>query len=116
MGIAMLGFALAAYIPSKSGFLAIAFISRFIQGFASSSIQTTCFAISGIIYAEHQAAILGYLEMSAGLGLTIAPVIGSFLYDLGGFNLPFIFFGAVFITFGLFLKCIIPYQVDIASK
>lgn len=54
--------------------------------------------------------------MSAGLGLTIAPVIGSFLYELGGFNLPFTFFGAIFIMFGLFLKCIIPYQVDIATK
>ena len=54
--------------------------------------------------------------MSAGIGLTIAPVIGSFLYELGGFNLPFIFFGAVFLFFAVFLKCIIPYSVDIASK
>lgn len=30
MGIAMLGFALASYIPSKSGFLAVAFVSRFV--------------------------------------------------------------------------------------
>ena len=53
MGIAMLGFALATKAPSKSGFLAIAFVTRFIQGFASASIQTTCFTISGLIYKDH---------------------------------------------------------------
>ena len=38
MGIAMLGFALATLAPTKKGFLAIAFVTRFIQGFASASI------------------------------------------------------------------------------
>jgi MFS family permease len=90
----------------------IAFVTRFVQGFASASIQTTCFTISGLIYKENQAAVLGYLEMSAGIGLTIAPVIGSLLYSTMGYNAPFVFFGSLFLLFGLVIKMILPYRVD----
>jgi len=54
--------------------------------------------------------------MSCGIGLTISPIIGSLLYTAGGFNLPFICFGAVFLVFAIFLKCIIPSKVDIKNE
>jgi MFS family permease len=108
MGIAMFGFAMASYSKSKTGFLVAAFITRFVQGFASSSIQTTCFTISGLLYKENQAAVIRYLEMSAGIGMTIAPVIGSLLYNAYGYNAPFIFFGTLFLFFAIITKFIIP--------
>jgi len=65
------------------------------------------------MYKEHQAAVIGYLEMSAGIGVTIAPVVGSFIYNLYGYNAPFIFYGALFLIFAAILKCVIPYKFDI---
>lgn len=113
MGMAMFGFAIATKFDSHVGFLIIAFITRFIQGFASSTIQTTCFSMSGLLYAENQAAVIGLLEMSSGIGMTIAPVIGSLLYKFGGFSLPFIFFGILFLVSALVIKFIIPDTVEV---
>lgn len=116
MSIAMFGFALGSYATTNSGFLATTFVTRFIQGFASSSIQTTCFTISAVLYKDNQSAVIGYLEMSAGIGLTVAPVIGSALYNLYGYNAPFIFFGSIFLVFALFLKTFLPYKVDLRAE
>jgi len=69
-----------------------------------------------MLYAEHQAAVIGFMEMSCGIGLTISPVIGSFLYTLGGFKLPFIVFGCMFLGFSLAIKCILPERVDFKKK
>ena len=86
MGIAMFGFAYAKPLgKSYGGFLTIAFITRFIQGFSSSAIQTTCFSLSGLVYKEHQTEVIASLEIASGLGVTIAPVIGSLLYQIGGY-------------------------------
>lgn len=64
------------------------------------------------MYKEHQAAVIGYLEMSAGIGVTIAPVIGSFIYNLYGYHAPFVFYGVIFLFFAIILKAIIPYSFD----
>ena len=114
MSVAMFGFAIAGSFNNKNTFLGLAFVTRFLQGFASCTIQTTCFSISGLLYQDPQlqASVLGLLEMSVGIGLTIAPVIGSFLYASGGFQLPFLVFGCVFLGFALVVKCILPTNID----
>ena len=56
--------------------------------------------------------MIGLLEMSCGIGLTISPIVGSILYGVGGFNLPFICFGAMFMGFAIFLRLIIPAEAD----
>jgi MFS family permease len=68
------------------------------------------------MYKEHQAAVIGYLEMSAGIGVTIAPVVGSFIYNLYGYHAPFIFYGVIFLFFAIILKAIIPYKFDIRHE
>lgn len=113
MSVAMYGFAFAGEVKSYGGFLAIAFISRFLQGYASSSIQTTCFSLSALIYKEHQTAVIGYLETSCGIGLTIGPVLGSLLYEWLGYRGPFLFYGTVFLVFSLLLKKILPASTDV---
>jgi len=50
--------------------------------------------------------------MACGIGMTIAPVIGSFLYTWGGFYTPFVFFGTVFLGFSFMVKCFLPAHVD----
>jgi hypothetical protein len=51
--------------------------------------------------------------MAAGIGVTVAPVIGSLIYNIFGYSAPFIFYGAIFLFFAIILKAIIPYKFDI---
>jgi MFS family permease len=51
--------------------------------------------------------------MSAGIGMTIAPVIGSILYNLYGYNAPFVFFGSLSLIFAILVKYFLPYKVDL---
>ena len=69
-----------------------------------------------MLYKNNSAAVIGILEMACGIGLVISPILGSFLYNIGGFNLPFICFGAVNLFFAIFLKCIISSAVDIKNE
>jgi len=60
-----------------------------------------------------QAAVIGCIEMSTGIGLTIAPVIGSLLYSMGGFTCPFYVFGVLFIIMALIIRSVLPDQVNV---
>jgi len=108
MGIAMIAFACAYFIKPIPGFLAVAFVTRFMQGFASASIQTSCYAITSIVYPHKQAAIIGYIECCIGVGLVLGPVLGVILYQAGGFICPFIVSGIVFMFASFFTYSYIP--------
>ena len=38
---------------------------------------------------------MGFYEISTGLGMIIGPLLGGWLYDVGGFGLPFWVVGAI---------------------
>jgi len=50
--------------------------------------------------------------MSTGIGLTLAPVIGSLLYSVGGFTCPFYIFGGLFIMMAFVIRSVLPDQVN----
>lgn len=68
--------------------------------------------MSGLLFQENQTEVIAALEVASGLGITIAPVMGSFLYHIGGFSLPFLVFGFLFIFVAIFVKKIVPAKVD----
>lgn len=55
---------------------------------------------------------MGYIEGSCVVGMTVSPVLGSILYSLGGFNLPFLSFGSIFLIIGVLMLKLIPDSVD----
>lgn len=112
MGFSMLAFALISYIEDKTTFIVLAFIIRFLQGFASSSIQTTCFSITSVMYAKRQQELIGYIECCIGFGLVIAPLLGSLLYSAGGITVPFYTFAAIFLVVAISVFRIIPDKAD----
>lgn len=65
------------------------------------------------MYAENQAAVIGLMEMCSGIGLTIAPLLGTLLYDVGGFKFPFLVFGVLFFLLAVLVRFVIPYNVDV---
>jgi len=113
MSLSMFGFSFASYFNDNIPvFLAISLTTRFIQGFSSAAIQTVCFSISAARYRENQAKVIGLIEMQVGIGLTISPVIGAFLYGNFGYKAPFFFFGSLFAIIALFVRFFLPKEVD----
>ena len=57
--------------------------------------------------------VIWLMEMFCGIGLAFSPLVGSLLYDNGGFMLPFVCFGVLFLIFGVAIKLIIPDEINI---
>lgn len=114
MAVSMLAYATAPDVFKGKNQLIAAFIGfRFLQGFASSAIQTTCFSIVTLIYpVEHQAQVMGLLISSQSLGLTSSPVIGSALFGMGGYAYPFYVTGILFVLSTIVAGIMVPSTVD----
>ncbi|KAL5478085.1 hypothetical protein EMCRGX_G024964 [Ephydatia muelleri] len=55
---------------------------------------TSSYALSTALYPKNIGLVMGLLEVAAGMGFAIGPAVGSGLYELGGFLLPFVVIGA----------------------
>ena len=51
-------------------------------------------------FPEKKATVKAWCDASFNFGLTVGPVIGAFMYDYGGFCLPFAVTGAAIIASG----------------
>jgi predicted MFS family arabinose efflux permease len=54
--------------------------------------------------------------MCVGFGLIVSPVIGSILYDLGGYMTPFIALSGVQLLICVSLRAIVPSKIDLSSN
>lgn len=77
MGTSMLGFAFSHYIEDKNTFMAVTLCIRFIQGIASSSIQTSIYSIVTIVFPHDMEKVIGYIEATMGVALVVGPLFGS---------------------------------------
>ena len=54
------------------------------------------------LYPDKVGAITSWSGTVLGIGYSVGPVIGGFLYDIGGFYLPFMVIGILAIIFSIF--------------
>ena len=59
--------------------------------------------------------MIGYAESAEAIGMTLGPVIGSALYEFGGYSFPFLVYGAVFILINPVIYCLMPSLDDITE-
>jgi len=76
---------------------------RLVQGVGAISIQTANYSIMVKSFPDDLNKVAGIIEALSGVGLVSGPVIGSFLYAIGGFALPFYFCGTVFLLASFFV-------------
>ena len=57
--------------------------------------MTPLFAYIPILFPDSIESKIGITEIVSAGGFMIGPIIGSFFYKLGGYTLPFIFFGSL---------------------
>ena len=108
MGACFACFGLCGLMDNPTTLIMIAVGLRFLQGVASASIQTSCFAIATNDYPEHKNQLVGLVESFAGVGATIGPVLGSTLYATMGFSGTFYFYGAMNVVWGIVTWMILP--------
>ena len=87
--VQLFGLSVLKYVESPHWFVALSILAMCFGG-AGAAINFTCaLAIITSIYPDERETNIGILEGASGLGLLIGPLLGSALYTLGGYSLPF---------------------------
>jgi len=86
------------YIESIPIFIGISFLAMTIGGIGGGLNSTCAMAIITSMFPNEKELYIGILEAAVGIGLLIGPLLGAFLYSVGGFKLPFWTVAAICIT------------------
>jgi MFS family permease len=87
--IAMFCFGLFIYIDDPVTYGVLSFLCRFIEGFGNGCLNSSSSSIISYNYEDNMSNLIGLTQTFTGLGMLSGPIVGSFLYEWGGFKLPF---------------------------
>ncbi len=91
-------YSILIFIDNFYFFLFMSFFIRFIHGFVGCGLAIISISITTIINNEKELIeATSYLELFWGLGFSLGPPIISLFYYIGGYSLPFIVFGLIFL-------------------
>lgn len=121
VGIAVTGatailFGFLNYLPSGQVFFWFSVLVRILEAVGDAAFVTSSFAIAAKSFPKNVAFVVGILETFAGLGYTAGPVIGGLLYDIGGFQLPFLVLGVVLLVAAVLAFFVIENSKDDESN
>ena len=95
MGTAILGLGCLKDSQNNLTVFASALFFRAIQGIASASLNTTCYAIAANKYPEQTEYMVGMLEAMSGIGLIVGFMGGSYIFATLGFEMTYFVFGGM---------------------
>lgn len=101
--MAALGYTTLSFVSSTSVFTIGSILIRLIEGVTTSLNSTAVYALAPIEFPNNKEKVIGYLEMSAGLGLTVGPFISGIIYTYFHYAGTFFFFCLLLMSAGLFL-------------
>ena len=94
IGLALLAAATLAFAYAQS--LPMLFVARLLQGAADGMTWIVGFAMIADLYGpDERGRAMGLAMAGSTLGIIIGPVIGGWLYEIGGIRLPFLFVAAM---------------------
>ena len=88
-------FSFVNLINGRVPYMTFCFLIRGIQALGCASYFTAALTILANEWGNRTALAMGFYEISTGLGMIIGPLLGGWLYDIGGFGLPFWVVGAL---------------------
>ncbi|CAD8187592.1 unnamed protein product [Paramecium octaurelia] len=104
-GVGLFLFGLLYYFDPYWVILIGSFTARLIGGIGASMFMTPFYAFIPQLFPKSIEEKIAIAEVSTSIGFLGGPILGSALYQLGGFVLPFFFFGGC--SFGLAIILII---------
>tara|TARA_B110000285_G_C14784165_1_gene449979 strand:+ start:271 stop:642 length:372 start_codon:yes stop_codon:yes gene_type:complete len=90
----MLGY--LEYVYDTEQFIIFSYIAQVLGGLGAGANCTSCMAILSSFEASEREEYIGYIEAANGLGLLFGPLMGAFLFSLGGYTLPFVTFAGIY--------------------
>ena len=106
-GLALLAAATLAFAYSQT--LEMLFVARLLQGAADGMTWIVGFAMIADLYGpEERGRAMGLAMAGSTLGIIIGPVIGGWLYEIGGIRLPFLFVAALAVVDLLVFAAVAP--------
>lgn len=94
---------LVDYIEDGDTFLYLSFLAQGLGGFGGGANLTASMAILSSFDGQEREMYIGWIEAANGIGLLFGPLIGAFLFSLGGYQTPFFAFAGIYL---LFYPCI----------
>ncbi|KRY53370.1 MFS-type transporter SLC18B1 [Trichinella britovi] len=107
---------LLKWSPPNGTFVTLSIAVRVVEALGNAAFLTASLALAVQTLPDNFASIIGVLETFSGIGYTVGPPLGGFLYDLGGFDLPLWSLGVVLIFTLILSLLIIPEQHDNARR
>ena len=83
-------------IEDKNAFIGGSLTLRFLSGMAEAAAWNAGMTILVATYPAMKNTMMALTETAFGTGMIFAPTLGSALYDVGGFGLPFWIVGGIF--------------------
>ena len=75
------------------------FFNRIIEGIGSSISIAAYSTIFIKLYPDKVGSVTSWSGTALGVGYSVGPILGGFLYDIGGFHLPFVTIGVANLLF-----------------
>ncbi|CAH3143052.1 unnamed protein product [Pocillopora meandrina] len=85
-------------IVDRDVFIAVCFVLRATCAIGGAATETSTVSILLTKFPDNVGMVSGVVETAAGAGNAFGPVIGGFLYTVGGFKLPFFVTGGTLIA------------------
>ena len=82
-------FSFVNLLQGRVMYITFCFLIRGVQAIGCAAYFTAALAILANEWGRRTALAMGFYEISTGLGMIIGPLLGGWLYDIGGFGLPF---------------------------
>src|SRR5207248_2037865 len=89
--------------------LPMLFLARMLQGAADAATWVVGFALIADLYGEDERGrAMGLAMAGSTLGFIIGPLVGGWLYELGGIRLPFLVVAALAAVHLVVFACVTP--------
>ncbi|XP_076456668.1 MFS-type transporter SLC18B1-like isoform X2 [Babylonia areolata] len=76
-------------VAAGDTFITLTFVLRSVMALGAAGFSTASFSLAAYSFPDQVSVVYAVLEVFTGVGYMLGPVLGGFLYDLGGFGLPF---------------------------
>ena len=100
-------------IKSGSVFLTLSLVIRSMTAVGESAMSTSVYPLAMRCDSRSQSTVLAIMETMFGAGTTIGPFVGGFLFEYGGFLMPFAICGGLLLVSGMVALLLLPgYEHD----
>jgi len=105
-------FGLLTYIEHTWAFLGCSYGLRLLEGVAEAGAWSSVLTILSSEFKNHVTYVYSLTQASFGFAEILGPSVGGFLFEYGGFLLPFEFSGGLCFLVGIIIIARLPYLIN----